>query len=48
MDTLRGDLGRYFCAWELCRNEKNSIMDVNLLRAIVVLFGGEYDDSARI
>lgn len=27
MDTLRGDLGRYFCAWELCKNEKNSIID---------------------
>lgn len=30
MDTLKGDLGRYFCAWELWRNEKDSIIEADL------------------
>lgn len=48
METLRGNIGRYFCARELYRNEKNSIIDVNLQQVIVELFRGEYDDSAGI
>lgn len=27
METLRGDLGRYFCAWELYENGKDSIIE---------------------
>jgi len=30
METLRGDLGRYFCVRELWDGRKNSIIDADL------------------